>query len=136
MLDMASEVQKPDLSGLVRLQKLKTGALIEASVKIGCVLGGASAIQVAAAERYAASIGLAFQIRDDMLDVAGDPALLGKAIGADANRGKATFPVLVGMDSCQQKIDSLTETALSALDAFDDREFLRALALELAQRNQ
>jgi len=135
MLDMASETQKPDLEGLIRLQRLKTGALIEAAVQIGCILGGASENQIVAAKQYASDIGLAFQIRDDMLDIEGDPDLIGKSIGSDANRGKATFPALVGMASCKEKISLLTESALTALKAFEDRGFLTSLALDLAQRN-
>jgi geranylgeranyl diphosphate synthase type II len=135
MLDMAGECEKPDLAGLVRLQQLKTGALIEAAALIGCVLGGASEEQIASAAQYAADIGLAFQIRDDMLDVEGDPTLLGKAVGMDASRGKATFPGLVGMDGCQKRIDTLTDSALSALSSFENNEFLKHLTLELARRN-
>jgi len=135
MLDMDAETNPPDLDGLIRLQRLKTGALIRAAARIGCLIGGATEKQLAAADEYASSIGLAFQIRDDMLDVEGDPNLLGKATGADQAHGKATFPALTGMDACRAKIEELTNRAVVALSAFSDPHFLRTLAEELAQRN-
>jgi geranylgeranyl diphosphate synthase type II len=134
ILDMESETQQPDLNALIHLQRLKTGALIGAASRIGCILGGATETQIAAAEQYAADIGLAFQIRDDMLDIEGDPVLLGKSVGVDENRGKATFPALVGMDDCRKRIDVLTEDALLALSHFEDSAFLKQLTEELAQR--
>jgi len=136
MLDMAAEKAAPDLDGLIRLQRLKTGALIRAAARIGCLIGGASERQLAAADEYASAIGLAFQIRDDMLDVEGDPALLGKSTGADQAHGKATFPVLVGMDECRARISALTDRAVNVLSAFEDADFLRTLAEKLAQRDQ
>ena len=136
MLDMEGEKNPPDLEGLVRLQRLKTGALIRSAARMGCLIGGATEEQLAAADEYASAIGLAFQIRDDMLDVEGDPALLGKATGADQAHGKATFPALVGMEACRARVDALTDRAVDALSAFSDPDFLRCLAEELARRDQ
>lgn len=135
MLDMEGETNPPDLEGLVRLQRLKTGALIRSAARMGCLVGGATEEQLDAADEYASAIGLAFQIRDDMLDVEGDPALLGKATGADQAHGKATFPALVGMEECRARVDALTDRAVGALSAFSDPDFLRSLAEELARRN-
>ena len=136
MLDMAGETTPPDLEGLIQMHSLKTGALIRAAARMGCLIGGGSAEQFQAAEDYAAALGLAFQIKDDMLDVEGDAALLGKAVGADAAQGKSTFPALVGMDTCRAWMDELTDRAVSALNVFPDHDFLKQLALELAQRDQ
>ena len=136
VLDMAGESDPPDLDGLIRMHGLKTGALICAAARIGCCIGGASEEQFRAAEDYSAALGLAFQIKDDMLDVEGDAALLGKAVGADAAQGKSTFPVLVGMEVCRKWMDELTEQAVHALNAFADHDFLTQLALDMAQREQ
>ena len=136
VLDMDGETNPPDLDGLIRLQSLKTGALIRAAARIGCLIGGATEAQLKAADEFAAALGLAFQIRDDMLDVEGDAALLGKAVGMDAARDKATFPGLTVMDHCREEVKLLTKTAVNAIQIFDDPEFLETLAGMLAYRNQ
>lgn len=136
VLDMDGEKNTPDLDGLIRLQSLKTGALIRAAARIGCLIGGGNEVQRKAADEYAAALGLAFQIRDDMLDVEGDAALLGKAVGMDAARDKATFPGLTGMDHCRERIEELTEQAVKAARVFEDSEFLETLAGKLACRDQ
>lgn len=136
MLDLAGETAAPDLDGLIRIHALKTGALIRAAARMGCLVGGGGEEQLRAAEDYAAALGLAFQIKDDMLDVEGDAAQLGKAVGADAVQGKSTFPALVGMDACRTWMERLTDRAVNALERFPDRDFLRQLALELAQRRK
>jgi geranylgeranyl diphosphate synthase type II len=133
---MAGEKNPPDLDGLIRLQSLKTGALIRAAARIGCLIGGATEEQLVAAEEYAAAIGLAFQIRDDVLDVEGDPALLGKATGVDQAHGKSTFPALVGLESCRTRIRELTDYAISKLSKFSETDFLTTLAEELALRKK
>lgn len=137
VLDMEAEKSPPNLDGLIQLQHLKTGALIQAAVEIGCILGGGTAAQKRGAEEYASALGLAFQIKDDMLDVEGDTKRLGKTVGADAVREKATFPVLAGMDACRMRVLELTQRAVNALSVFEDRDidFLKQLALELAQRD-
>lgn len=135
VLDMEGEKTPPDLDGLIHLQQLKTGALIRAAARIGCLIGGADEDQLRAADEYASALGLAFQIRDDMLDVEGDEAALGKATGADAAHGKATFPALIGMEACRKRVEELTQQALSSLRLFSNTDFLTELALELSQRD-
>ena len=134
VLDMEGETNLPDLDGLIRLQNLKTGALIRAAAQLGCIIGGGTAEQKRAANDYASALGLAFQIRDDMLDVEGDEALLGKATGADAAHEKATFPGLIGMEPCRQRVNELTQHATSVLSVFDDTDFLKQLAYDLERR--
>jgi len=136
VLDMEGEKNTPDLDGLIRLQSLKTGALIRAAARIGCLIGEGTEVQLKAADEFAAGLGLAFQIRDDMLDVEGDAALLGKAVGMDAARDKATFPSLTGMENCRKRVKELTDRAVNAIQIFDDPEFLETLAGKLAFRNQ
>ena len=136
-LDMAVTGGETDEEGLHRLQLLKTGALLSAACRMGAVCGGASAEQLAAAALYAENVGLAFQIRDDMLDVISSTDELGKPVGSDSENGKVTFATLLGLDECEKRILSLTETAQNAVaDAFDDPGFLLWLAETLARRSR
>ena len=90
VLDLAAEEEPVDLAGLRQLCALKTGALLRASARLGCAAGGASPALAAAADGYAAAYGLAFQITDDILDVIGDAARLGKPVGSDRENHKST----------------------------------------------
>ena len=96
--------------------------------------GGGTAEQIAAAEAYANAIGLAFQIQDDILDVTGDQAELGKAIGSDEANEKSTFVSLYGLETCRGMVRNLTMEALEAAEQFAAPEFLKELALYLAER--
>ena len=113
---------------------LKTGALIRAACVGGAILAGAGEQDRARAEDYAAALGLAFQIRDDMLDVTGDPALLGKPVGSDRAEDKSTFAALLGLDECARRVDALTEQAVLAAQGLPQPDFLCALARDLAGR--
>lgn len=115
------------------IHALKTGALISAACRMGAVAGGGSREQICAAGLYADAIGLAFQIRDDMLDVLGDAEKLGKATGMDVN--KSTFVTLYGLERCQQWIGEENEKALHALRCFRDTAFLEELTRMLAFRD-
>lgn len=115
-LDLAAVGGHPDVEALATMHAHKTGALIRAAVR----LGGLSAVdeedsRVAALDRYAEALGLAFQIHDDVLDVTGDTSTLGKASGADAARDKPTYPVLLGLDGARRRALELTDEALAAL---------------------
>lgn len=134
VIDMEAEHREIGLDRLLLLQELKTGCLIRAGARLGCIVGGATEEQLAAADRYAAKIGLAFQIEDDLLDIEGDEAVFGKPIGSDAASGKSTFPGLLGAEECRRMIRRLTDDAVEALDAFEDAGFLRELAESLVQR--
>lgn len=134
VLDLAAEHQTLTEDALITLQDLKTGALIRAAARMGCIVGGADAAQRAAAVRYAGKLGLAFQIRDDMLDIEGNAAEFGKPIGSDEKSGKSTFPSLLGLEGCRARVRTLTDEAIAALDVFPAPDFLAALAERLVGR--
>ena len=133
VLDIEGEKKAPEADGVHTIHRLKTGALISAACRVGAVAGGADEEQVLAAGRYAEAIGLAFQIRDDMLDVLGDAAKLGKATHVDGN--KNTFVAIYGIDQCRELIAQENERALAALESFDDSDFLKELTQMLASRD-
>ena len=133
-LDMAGEGRALTQPDVEELQRLKTGALICAAAEMGCIAAGGSEEQRSALRNYASKLGLAFQIRDDMLDVTGDESALGKPVGSDAREEKTTFVTLKGLDGCAQMIEKLTYDAEEALEPFSDKQFLTGLARELADR--
>jgi len=94
----SGETGETDVDGLESIHRRKTGALIAAALQLGCVAAGGTAAQLAALEQYGRHLGLAFQITDDLLDVAGDQDAVGKRLAKDAARGKATYPILLGVD--------------------------------------
>ena len=113
---------------------MKTGALIKAACVGGCIFAGAGDNVIKCAERYAEYIGLAFQIRDDLLDAIGDEKTLGKKIGSDSKLSKTTFYSELGRRGCEERISRYTDAALAECDNFDDSEFLRQLTFWLAGR--
>ena len=131
-LDIEGENQNLDEEQVYTIHRLKTGALIAAACRMGATAGGASPEQLEAARVYAEAIGLAFQIRDDMLDVLGDAKKLGKATHVDGN--KNTFVSLYGVEGCRERIEEENRKALDALRAFEDRAFLTELTARLASR--
>ena len=134
VLDISAEERECTEREILDIQIRKTGALIRAACVMGTVAGKGSSRQEAAAADFADHLGLAFQIRDDMLDVIGQPELLGKATGADA--GKNTFVRLYGLERCEQLVNLHTRIAIEALQEFDDHGFMEQLALELTIRNR
>ena len=136
VLDMAAEGRAVSRSDVEQLQKLKTGALLSAAAEMGCIVAGGSEEEKKAVRRYAQKLGLAFQIRDDMLDVEGDQATLGKPVGSDQANEKTTFVTLLGIDGCRSLVEKLTEEAVEALSPFGEEKagFLCWLARELAGR--
>ena len=132
VLDLAAEEETPDAEHIYTLQDLKTGALIRAACCCGVVAGHGSAAQYEAAARYATALGLAFQIRDDMLDVLGDAKTLGKAVHVDEKKG--TFVRLYGVGACSRLIEKETQKSIEALGVFEDSEFLKELSMKLAIR--
>lgn len=134
-LDMAAIGRTLDLLELEDLHIHKTGALLRASVKLGWLAAHPDPTQVQALEHYAKALGLAYQIRDDILDVEGDSTLLGKTQGKDQQQNKPTYPALLGLSEAKQKAAELHQTALAALQAWDERaDPLRVLAAQLALR--
>ena len=132
VLDIDGERKQLTEEQVHTIHRLKTGALISAACRMGAAAGGASDVQMAAAKDYAEAIGLAFQIRDDMLDVVGDAQKLGKATGMDVN--KNTFASLYGIEHCKELIAEENRKAMDALQVFEDRGFLQSLTELLASR--
>ena len=129
VLDMAGEGHALSLSEVEELQRMKTGALITAAAEMGCVAAGGAQEQRAAVRRYAEKLGLAFQIQDDILDVVGNAAALGKSVGSDARSEKTTFVTLKGVETCRKLVRRLTEEAKEALAVFGcEKEHLCWLA--------
>jgi farnesyl diphosphate synthase len=123
------------LAYLERLHALKTGALLRCAVRLGALAGNATPEQSTQLDRYADALGLAFQIRDDLLDIEGDAATLGKTAGKDAAQDKATFPALIGIDASRARLETLAATMRQALDALDaDTGALATLARQVVER--
>lgn len=135
-LDLAAEGQSITVDALSQTHRYKTGALIRAAVRLGALAGNASEAQLAALDHYADALGLAFQVHDDVLDVIGDTATLGKQSGADAAHAKATYPALLGLGAAQALARQLTDDALAALAPLGEpAEPLRTLASYLLARD-
>ena len=132
VLDIQSEDRLLTEQEVLDIQPRKTGALIRAACAMGAIAGGATPEQYDAACQYAAGLGLAFQIRDDMLDVIGSAEELGKSIGTDQD--KNTFVRLYGLQQCEELVKKYTDYAVSALQCFPEAESLRCLALNLVVR--
>lgn len=135
-IDLGAVGQQLDQQHLEDMHRRKTGALIRASVQLGALATEqASQQQLAALNQYADCIGLAFQVQDDILDVEGNTDVLGKNHGADAARGKPTFPALLGLEQAHQLARSLSDQAVAALDGFgDNAQPLRQLARYIVER--
>ncbi|WP_240096978.1 polyprenyl synthetase family protein [Thermomonas flagellata] len=136
-LDMQASGQQLELAALEILHARKTGALLRAAVRLGALAAGADAGTRAALDRYADALGLAFQIRDDLLDVEGDPAVLGKTAGKDAAQAKATFPGLLGRDASRARLATLAVQMQEALQALPgEHGALAALARQVVERDR
>ena len=134
--DLACEGLRLHHDELKALHELKTGALIRSAVHSGSIIANASRDQIDALIHYAAKIGLAFQVVDDILNVTGDPEILGKAVGTDKDRGKNTYPALMGLDASRQYAKALVEDALRVLDIFDNKaDPLRTIASYIIERD-
>lgn len=136
MMDLAAEHQSFDLATVTRLQHMKTGALICWCVEAGAILGRVPHEGRAGLRAYARDIGLAFQIVDDLIDVEGDAATAGKAVGKDADAGKETFVSLMGVDRAREQARILTDQAISHLASHGrEADLLRAIARYILERN-
>lgn len=133
--DIDSEGKVIDGRALQHIHEHKTAALIEASVKIGVILGGGSEEAVSAISRYGKNIGLAFQVVDDLLDITGSIEELGKTPGADMARGKNTYPSIFGVEKSQKMAENLIAEAVAALECFGERAGpLNEVALYILKR--
>jgi geranylgeranyl diphosphate synthase type II len=134
---MASEGKAIPFDTLRYLHSCKTGALITAAVQTGAILGQASREQYQAMTRYGENIGLAFQIKDDLLNIEGTTEQLGKAAGSDAELEKATYPAFFGVEETKKKAKQAIENAISVLDIFDHKsDPLRELAKYIYKRSR
>ncbi len=134
-LDMQSEGRSITLDDLKNIHSKKTGALISACVYCGARLAGAGLKQMESLEKYASHIGLAFQIKDDILDLSGTSQELGKNPGSDTRKKKATFPALVGQDKAAAMLEAERVSAVSSLEQFGpSSHILRSLADHIVQR--
>jgi farnesyl diphosphate synthase len=137
MMDIEAENATFDLQTVMRLQALKTGALIAASVEMGAILGHISPEGRTHLRGYARDIGLAFQIADDILDVEGDPELAGKALQKDADAGKGTFVSLMGLERAKQQAEMLVAQANEHLSCYGtEANLLRAIANYITERDR
>ncbi len=135
-VDATGSRESVDLRALERLHAMKTGALIRASVRMGALCGRADADALARLDRFADALGLAFQVRDDILDVEADTAQLGKTAGKDAEQDKATFPSLIGLDASKARLSALVGEMDDALAGFGERAAaLSALGRLAVERN-
>ncbi len=140
LLDLASEgrfggARKQTEADIVKLQAMKTGALLRFACRAGAILGGADAAALAAIDRFGAAAGTAFQIADDLLDVEGDTETIGKQTGKDAAAGKATLVAALGIDGARARLAQMLAGAESALAVFGAKaDMLRAAARFIAER--
>lgn len=140
--DLASEFFAPDddsqaIERLELIHRRKTGALFRVSLRLGAFLAGGSEQQLAALDSYGQNLGLAFQVTDDLLDVSGSENTVGKRLGKDNERGKVTYPAVLGIEASQQRAESLIDAACQALDGFGAAaEPLRDLAIYVGERKK
>ena len=132
VLDIMSEQRECTEDEVLAIQSRKTGALIRAACVLGTIAGGGSKEQIRAAAEFAGALGLAFQIRDDMLDVIGTQEEMGKGVGTDET--KNTFVRIYGIEKCEELVNRYTDVAIAALDAFPDHTYMEVLAKQLTNR--
>ncbi len=139
MMDMVADDEgiEYDLHSITRLQQLKTGALLAASVEMGAIMGKVAPEGRAHLRAYSRDIGLAFQIADDLLDVSGDEAKAGKALRKDEGQGKQTFVTLMGAEKAREQASALVDQAIGHLTSYgEEAETLRALARFVVERDR
>lgn len=131
VVDLEGEERKLTLSELKEMHSMKTGALIKAAAQMGCVLSGADEDELS---DYAENLGLAFQLKDDILDETSTVEELGKNIGSDKKNDKSTFINLCGMEKAEAMLKETTDKAIKALDGIEKNEFLKEFAMYLLKR--
>ena len=132
VLDIQAENRECTVQEVLDIQNRKTGRLISAACALGAIAGGADEEKFDAACKFAAGLGLAFQIRDDMLDVIGTQEEMGKGVGTDES--KNTFVRIYGLEKCEELVQTYTNYALEALEVFENNQFMKELALSLTER--
>ena len=137
VIDLESEEKNLTQVALDKMHSLKTGALITAAAKIGCIAAQANKNEILASQSYANSIGLAFQIMDDILDVTSTSDELGKNVGSDLAAQKSTYVSCMGIEKSKRTVLQLTENAIKSLKVFGDKkEFLQIFAQDLSKRKR
>jgi geranylgeranyl diphosphate synthase type II len=135
--DLQAESLPATLETLEAIHRRKTGAMILAALRLGAFIAGASESRLTALDIYGKNLGMAFQITDDLLDAAGDEQVVGKRVGKDLDRGKLTFPGLLGVEESRRRAEQLIDGACDALTGFGSRaEHLEALARYVLERNR
>ena len=132
VLDIQSETRELSEQEVIDIQSRKTGALINAACVLGVIAGGGDEKMIEAAATFAGALGMAFQIRDDMLDVIGTQEEMGKGVGTDDT--KNTFVKLYGLEKCEELVRKYTAAAIDALKIFEDNIYMTDLALSLTDR--
>ncbi len=135
-VDTEFEGQKVSDDYLEYMHKNKTGALIKASIRIGAILAGASEEDIEKLTQYGECIGLAFQIKDDILDVIGDVEELGKPVGNDVEKHKSTFVTKYGLEESINRLNKVTEEAIEIIGEYESGEFLKELAIFIRDRKK
>lgn len=134
-IDIKNEGKAVDLDVLKEMDLKKTAALICAAAEMGCIIAGADKNKINAAREYGESLGLAFQIMDDILDQTSTTEILGKPVGSDVDNHKSTYVSLLGLNECKKLVNRLTDKSISSLSQFkEDTAYLKSLALSLAKR--
>jgi geranylgeranyl diphosphate synthase type II len=137
MWDMQSEGRTLGQKDIESLQALKTGALIEAAMVSGAIVAGGTRVQIEAVRNYGTAVGLAFQVVDDILNIEGDPAVMGKSAGTDKLRRKYSYPDLLGLEKSKELAHNLSKRAIEAVAGFDsEADALRAIARYVVDRNK
>jgi farnesyl diphosphate synthase len=134
--DKLGEPAAPDLAYILRLQEMKTGALMGFACQAGAILGAAPQAEEQALARFGRTLGLAFQIADDLLDAEGDAVVVGKATGKDAGRRKPTLVALLGAEAARAKLRDMEEQAVALLDVYGTRGDALRDAVHFAVRRQ
>lgn len=134
-IDLAGENEKLSAEKLELMEKLKTGCLISAACVMGCIAAKANNEKIEAAKTFATNIGLAFQIKDDILDVTGTAEKLGKPVGSDEENNKSTYVKIFGLEKCRELVEELTNIAMKSLDVFENNEQLKQYAEHLSKRD-
>ncbi len=137
MIDLACEKTEPDIGTVTRLHQMKTGAMIACACEAGAIMGRASREATHALGAFAHDLGLAFQVVDDLLDVEGDPQVMGKSAGKDVDSGKATFVSILGLDRAREQAELLASQARSHLDLFGEKaDLLRQVTFFVLNRHK
>ena len=137
VIDLENEGKQTDAETLETMHLLKTGALIMAAAKIGAIASGCPSADIYRVCEFAKKIGIAFQIKDDILDVEGNAEELGKPIGSDKENEKSTFVTIYGIEKAKEMLKAYTEDAINLISVYGERsEFLKEFALYLLERNK